>query len=329
MWKIGDIEIDNEVVLGPMAGITFLSYRDFMKPFGVGLSVSEMVSDAGLVYENDLTLDYIKTSSLDHPVAIQLFGSDSSLICKAIDIAIKTNPNFEIFDINLGCPVHKVTKTGAGSAMLKDTKKLETFMKEIVEHSPKPVTAKIRLGWDESSINFLDNIKALERAGVKAIAIHARTTKQCYGGKARYELLKDLGEKMSVPLIISGDIYTLEDAIKAKEITKATAVMVARGGVGNPHLVKQISQYFIDGTVLPPISLDENIDNLLKFTDLIIKEKGEYRAMRILRGIAPRFFFSYPNTKRVKTLLATSLTTKQSLLDIINDFKTGKLVNDK
>lgn len=327
MWKIGDIEIKNEVVLGPMAGITFLSYREFMKPFGVGLSVSEMVSDAGLVYENDLTLDYLKTSPNDHPVAIQLFGSDASLICKAMDVALKANPNFEIFDINLGCPVHKVTKTGAGSALLKDTEKLEKFMKEIVEHSIKPVTAKIRLGWDESSINFLDNIKALERVGVKAIAIHARTAKQCYGGKARYELLKDLGDKMSVPLIISGDINSLDDAIKAKEICKATAIMVARGGVGNPHLVKQISQYFLDGTVLPPISLDENIDNLLKFADMIIEEKGEYKAMRILRGIAPRFFSGYPNTKKVKALLTTTLTTKQSLIDIINDFKEGKLTN--
>ncbi len=325
MWKIADVEIKSHVVLAPMAGITFLSYRDFMKPFGVGLSVSEMVSDCGLIYNNQLTLDYIKTSINDRPCVIQLFGSDAKTINKAIDVVIKENDNFDFIDINLGCPVKKVTHTGAGSALLKDTKKLEQFMSEIVKHSPKPVTAKIRLGWDEDSLNFLDNISALERAGVSMIAIHARTTKQCYGGKARYELLENLGEKMKVPLVISGDIFTLEDAIRAKEITKATAVMVARGGVGNPHLVKQIDQYFNDGRILPSISLDENIDNLIKLTDMVIEEKGEYRAMRILRGIAPRFFNNYPNTKKVKFELTTKLTTKQSLLDILSLFKEGKL----
>ncbi len=325
MWKIADIEIKSHVVLAPMAGITFLSYRDFMKPFGVGLSVTEMVSDCGLIYNNQLTLEYIKTSSLDRPTAIQLFGSDSKTIIKAMDIVMKENANFDFFDINLGCPVKKVTHTGAGSALLKDTKKLEQFMSDIVKHSIKPVTAKIRLGWDEDSINFLDNIKALERAGVSAIAIHARTAKQCYGGKARYELLENLGAKMTVPLIISGDIFSLEEAIKAKEISKATAVMVARGGVGNPHLIRQIDQYYIDGTVLPPISLKENIANLLKLTDMMIEEKGEYRAMRFLRGIAPRFFSNYPNTKKVKFELTTKLTTKQSLLDILLAYEEGRL----
>ncbi len=325
MFKIANIEIKSRVVLAPMAGITFLSYRDFMKPFGVGLSVTEMVSDCGLIYNNQLTLEYIKTSSIDCPVAIQLFGSDSSTIIKAMDEVIKVNPNFDFFDINLGCPVKKVTHTGAGSALLKDSTKLEQFMSEIVKHSPKPVTVKIRLGWDEDSINFLDNIKALEKAGVSAIAIHARTTKQCYGGKARYELLENLREKMSVPLIVSGDIFTLEDAIRAIDISKADAVMVARGGVGNPHLVRQINQYFLDGTVLPPISMEENIDNLLKLTDMMILEKGEYRAMRFLRGIAPKFFNGYPNTKKLKFELTTKLTTKQSMLDILTSFKEGKL----
>lgn len=325
MFKIADIEIKSRVVLAPMAGITFLSYREFMKPFGVGLSVTEMVSDCGLIYNNQLTLEYIKTSTIDHPVAIQLFGSNSSTIIKAMDEVIKVNPNFEFFDINLGCPVKKVTHTGAGSALLKDSKKLEQFMSDIVKHSPKPVTAKIRLGWDEDSINFLDNIKALERAGVSAIAIHARTTKQCYGGKARYELLENLRDKMSVPLIVSGDIFTLEDAIQAITISKADAVMVARGGVGNPHLVRQINQYFLDGTILEPISIEENTANLLKLTDMMILEKGEYCAMRFLRGIAPKFFNGYANTKKLKFELTTKLTTKQSLLDILASFKEGKL----
>lgn len=319
MWKIGNIEIESKVVLAPMAGITSLAYRKFMKPFGVGLTVTEMVSDCGLIYDNKKTLDYIKTFDGERPIAIQLFGSDSKNICKAIDIVLKNNANVDIIDINLGCPVPKVTSTGAGSALLKDPRKLEKYMREIVEHSPIPVTAKIRLGWNEDSINFLDNIKALENAGVKAIGIHARTTAQMYAGKARYELIENLREKMSVPLIVSGDIYSLDDAIRALDISKADAVMVARGGTGNPTLVKQIDTYFKTRGRLPNASLEQNIKYLLEFTDLLIEEKGEYRAMSILRGIAPKFFDGYPGMKQIKNQIAQTITTKESLIKILNN----------
>lgn len=321
MWKISDIEIKSHVVLGPMAGVTFLSYREFMKPFGVGLSVTEMVSDCGLIYNNKATLDYIKTSGIDHPCAVQLFGSSSETLCKAIDVALKHNNSIEIFDINLGCPVPKVTKTGAGSSLLKDPKKLEEIIREVVKHSPKPVTAKIRLGWNENSINVFENVKALENAGVSAIAIHVRTVAQGYSGKANYEIIKNLGETMSVPLIISGDIFTLDDAIKAIETTKATAVMVARGGVGNPHLVTQINHYFLTGKKLPNISLKDNIEHLKKLADMMIEEKGEYRAMTILRGIAPKFLNNYPSLKLQKNAMAQSLTTKESLYKILNEIE--------
>ena len=320
MWKIKDIEIKSHVVLAPMAGVTFLSYRNFMKPFGVGLSVTEMVSDCGLIYGNKTTLEYIQTSKVDRPTAIQLFGSSSETLCKAIDVVLERNKDFDMFDINLGCPVPKVTKTGAGSALLKDPKKLNEIMSEVVKHSPKPVTAKIRLGWDDNSINVFENVKALEEAGVAAIGIHARTTKQGYSGKANYELIRDLGSNMSVPLIISGDIFTLDDAIKATEITKATAVMVARGGMGNPYLVTQIDHYFKTGEKLEPQSLEESVSNLSRLTDMMIEEKGEKRAMMILRGIAPKFFNSMPSAKKLKSELAQGLTTRQTMIDIIGKY---------
>ena len=320
MWKIKDIEIKSHVVLAPMAGVTFLSYREFMKDFGVGLTVTEMVSDHGLTYNNKMTLDYLKTSEKDRPVSIQLFGNDADTICAAIDIVNKENPNYDFIDINLGCPVPKVTKTGAGSSLLKDTEKLEKFMKQIVEHSTKPVTAKIRLGYSETSINFLENIKALERAGVSMIALHVRTATQCYSGKARYELAKDLGLSMSVPLVISGDIFSLDDAIEAMEITKATAVMVARGGVGNPYLVTQINHYLETKEKLPNPSIQQNIEYLKKLTLMMIEEKGEQRAIMILRGVASRFFNGYPNTKKIKCEIATSITTKEQLFSILDKY---------
>lgn len=321
MWKIGKVEIKSKVVLAPMAGITSLAYRNFMKKFGVGLTVTEMVSDCGLIYGNDKTIEYLKTTEDERPVAIQLFGGNAENICKAIDVVLKENLNVDFIDINLGCPVPKVTKTGAGSALLKEPKKLCEFMKKICDYSPLPVTAKIRLGWDEKSINFMENIAALEKAGVKAIGLHTRTAKQGYSGRANYEIIRDLQVKMSVPLIISGDIYTLENALQFLNISKATAVMIARGGVGHPRLVEQINHYFETGEKLPDATLEENIAYLLEFADMLIEEKGEYKAMMLLRGIATKFFDGYPNTKKIKNALAQTLTTRDSLVRILSEYR--------
>ena len=321
MWKIGNVQIKSRVVLAPMAGVTSLAYRSFMKKFGVGLTVTEMISDCGLIYGNEKTIEYLRTTDEERPVAIQLFGSDAEKICRAIDIVLKENHNVDIIDINLGCPVPKVTKTGAGSALLKDPKKLYDFMKKICDHSPLPVTAKIRLGWDSDSINFLENIDALQKAGVQAIGLHTRTAKQCYSGKANYEIIRDLQEKMTVPLIISGDIYTLENALQFLDISKATAVMVARGGVGHPRLVEQINHFFETGEKLTEITLEKNISYLMDFTDMLIEEKGEYKAMMLLRGIAPKFFDGYPNTKKIKNALAQSLVTRESLVRILSEYR--------
>lgn len=319
MFKIGNVEIKGKVVLAPMAGVTSLAYRNFMKPFGVALTVTEMVSDCGLIYENIKTLDYIKTTELERPVAIQLFGSSAETICKAMDIVLKTNPNIDMFDINLGCPAPKVTKTGAGSALLKDPKNLEEMFKKICKHSPIPVTAKIRLGWNEETINFRENIKALENAGIAAIGLHARTTRAGYAGKPRWDLVKNLRDEMNVPLVVSGDIYTAEDAKKAMEITHADGVMVARGGVGNPNLPKQINMLYNKNDEDISSSIAQSKKYLLTFADMLIEEKGEYAAMMVLRGIAPKFFLNMPDSKKIRNKLASALTTKESLIKILNE----------
>ena len=321
MFKIGNVEINGKVVLAPMAGVTSLAYRNFMKPFGVALTVTEMVSDCGLIYDNKKTIDYIKTTEFERPVAIQLFGSSAETICKAMDVVLKINPNIDMFDINLGCPAPKVTKTGAGSALLRDPEKLEKMFTEICKHSPIPVTAKIRLGWNEENINFKENIKALEKAGIAAIGLHARTTRAGYAGKPRWDLVKSLRDEMSVPLIVSGDMYDVSDAIKALEITHADAIMVARGGVGNPKLIKRINSHFNDNVELEKATLEESKDYLLKLADMMIEEKGEYSAMMVLRGIAPKFFLGLPGTKKIRSKLASALTTKQSLIKIMDELK--------
>jgi len=321
MFKIGNVEINGKVVLAPMAGVTSLAYRNFMKPFGVALTVTEMVSDCGLIYDNKKTIDYIKTTEFEKPVAIQLFGSSAETICKAMDVVLKINPNIDMFDINLGCPAPKVTKTGAGSALLRDPKKLEEMFRVICKHSPIPVTAKIRLGWNEENINFKENISALQKAGIAAIGLHARTTRAGYAGKPRWDLVKNLRDEMSVPLIVSGDMYEVSDAIKALETTHADAIMVARGGVGNPKLIERINSHFNDNVELPKATLEESKDYLLRLADMMIEEKGEYSAMMVLRGIAPKFFLGLPNMKKVRSKLASALTTKQSLVRIMDELK--------
>ena len=321
MFKIGNVEIKGRVVLAPMAGVTSLAYRNFMKPFGVALTVTEMVSDCGLIYDNVRTVEYIKTTEEERPIAIQLFGSSAETICRAMDVVLEKNPNIDMFDINLGCPAPKVVKTGAGSALLKDPKKLEEMFKIICAHSPIPVTAKIRLGWNEDTLNFRENIKSLENAGIAAIGLHARTTRAGYAGKPRWDLVKDLRDEMSVPLIISGDMYDISYARKALEITHADAIMVARGGVGNPKLIERLNAYFDGKGEKPYPTKEEQKQYLLKFADMLIEEKGEYTAMMALRGIAPKFFSGFPDAKKLRCKLVSGLTTKQSLLKILDEIK--------
>lgn len=320
MWKIGNIEIDGVVVLGPMAGITSSGYRDFMKPFGVAVSVSEMVSDMGLIYDNENTNKYVIYPD-NHPTGVQLFGHDPENFVKAAKLALKLNPNIDFFDLNMGCPVPKVVNSGAGSSLLKEPKLCGQIVRRLKEEIGLPITAKIRLGWDNNSINFLEVIDELEKAGVDMIAIHARTRKEMYLGTPHYELVKDLRSKMSVPLVISGNIYTLDDAIKAKELTGADAVMVARGGVGNPWLIKQIDTYFRTGERLEPVDILTQIDYCLSLADYLIAEKGETTAMRIYRGIASKFFSGFRNAKMYKNRLSTELVDRKSLVRILDDIR--------
>lgn len=322
MWKIGDLEIRGKVVLAPMAGITSFGYRKFMEKFGVGVTVTEMVSDMGLIYGNKETTDYITFPKTDVPCGVQLFGHDPKNMQIAAKIVAKAVPFLSFIDVNMGCPVPKVTKNGAGSSLLKNPQLAGDIIRAIKEVVDVPVTAKIRLGWDDKNINFLEVIEELENAGVAMIGIHARTTKQLYYGEPRYELLKDLRKKMHVPLVVSGNIYTLEDAKKALEITGADAVMVARGGIGNPILIKQINSYYEDGTLIPDATFKEQVSYCLELARSLIEEKGEEKAMRIYRSIAPKFFKGLPEVKKLNSRLASEITTYDSLVEIINDYKS-------
>ena len=319
MWKLGKFVIEGKVVLAPMAGITSEGYRKYLNTFGVDVCVSEMVSDMGLIYQNKETESYVKYQKDKTLTGVQLFGAKPENLAKAASRALELNPDIDFFDVNMGCPVPKVTKTGAGSALMLNPKLCGEIIKAIKSVTDKPVTAKIRLGYNE--VNFLDVIKELENGGVDAIGIHARTRKELYMGEPHFDLLKDLRSKMKVPLMVSGNIYTLDDAINALEITGADAVMVARGGMGNPYLIKQIKTYFETGERLPDPSFLEQCEYCLELAKSMCEEKGELTAMRIYRGIAPKFFSGFANSRVLRTVLATSLTNYQSLVNILDEFK--------
>lgn len=319
MWKLGNFEIKGKVVLAPMAGITSEGYRKYLNSFGVDICVTEMVSDMGLIYQNKETESYVKFEKDNGLTGLQLFGSNPENLAKAATLALSINPNIDFFDVNMGCPVPKVTKTGAGSHLMLEPKLCGDIVRALKEATGKPVTAKIRLGYNE--VNFKEVIKELENAGVAAIGIHARTRKELYSGSPHYDLLKDLRKEMSVPLMVSGNIYTLDDAINALKITGAEAVMVARGGVGNPFLITQIKHYFETSERLPNPSFNEQCEYCLALARSMIEEKDEFTAMRIYRGIAPKFFSGFANSRTLRTILATSLTDYQSLVNIIEEFK--------
>ena len=317
MIKIGNLELNGNVILGPMAGITSLPYREFMKPFGVALSYSEMISDCGISYGNEKTLDYLKTSEIDSPVGLQLFGFDIKNTAKAIEY-LQNNAKYDVLDLNFGCPVPKVTRTGAGSSWLRDLARMEEYVSQVVSLSTKPVTAKIRLGWDSRSINVLETCAMLERVGVQAIAIHCRTKEQGYSGKPDFNAIKGLQEKMRIPLIVSGDIYTLEDAINAVNITGAKGVMVARGGVGNPYLITQIDTYFKTGERLPDLPVQKQLEFAESYARKLIEYKGEELAIRELKGILPHFFSGFPGHKKIRLAITTRMNSLADLESILN-----------
>ena len=321
MWKIGNIEIDGQVVLAPMAGITNVAYRKFMKPFGVAVSYTEMVSDCGLLYQNKETYRYLESCKEDRPLGIQLFGGKKETLLSALKMIENGSYDYDFIDVNLGCPVPKVTKQEAGSAWLKRPQELYEMMCALVQASSKPITAKLRLGWDDAHINFNEIISLLEKAGVAMIALHARTRADLYMGKARHSLLKGLKESMHVPLVISGDVFSLDEAIEIMNITHADAIMVARGGLGNPYLITQIDHYFKTKEKLPSPTLKENLEYLEKHYQFLKELKGEYVAIHELRGIAPHYLKGYPNMKSFRVALASKMETEEDFLTILKQAK--------
>ncbi len=318
-FYIGNVLINKRVILAPMAGITSFSYRKFVNKFGCGLTYSEMISDCGLIYGNEGTFELLKSDGSDRPLAIQLFGGSKETILKGLQKLNSLDISYDILDLNLACPVPKVTKNNGGSSWLKDQEKLYDMVKAVVENSPKPVSCKIRLGYND--VNVYETCKTLEKAGCKFIAIHCRTKKQLYSGLPDFTQIKDLKNIVSIPFCVSGNIYTVKDALNALEITNADAVMVARGGIGNPNLITNINKALDNLEYDESKNLNEQLDYLKEFSTYLIEEYGEIKAIRMLRGIGIKFLDGIPDMKKYKNKISQETVTKQDLHKIIEEIR--------
>ena len=297
--KIGNIEIENISALAPMAGVTDMVFRTLCREQGCGMLYTEMVSAKAILYKNKNTDALMQTNEQEHPIALQLFGSDADIMAEMAKVAaIKSN--CDIIDVNMGCPVPKVVNNGEGSALMLKPDKVEEILSKMVKASEIPITVKIRKGFDNEHINAVEIAKRAENAGVAAIAVHGRTREQYYSGKADWDIIKQVKKSVSIPVIGNGDIFTPEDAKRMIEETGCDAIMIGRAARGNPWIFAQIKHYLETGKKLKQPEMAEVKAMILKHAALLIEYKGEYTGIREMRKHVAWYTAGYPHSASLR-----------------------------
>ncbi|BDH59954.1 tRNA-dihydrouridine synthase [Ureibacillus massiliensis 4400831 = CIP 108448 = CCUG 49529] len=281
-FQIGDIIMDNRVVLAPMAGVCNSAFRLTVKEFGAGLVYAEMISDKGLVQRNQKTLDMLYIDEREYPLSLQIFGGEKDTLVEAAKY-VDQNTNANIIDINMGCPVNKIIKCEAGAKWLLDPNKIYEMVSAVVDAVKKPVSVKMRIGWDEDHIFAIENAQAAERAGASAIAMHGRTRVQMYEGKANWEVLKEVKKNIKIPFIGNGDVETPQDAKRMLDEVGADAVMIGRAALGDPWMIYRTVHYLETGELKPEPSVSEKMDVCLLHFERLMQLKGESIAVREMR----------------------------------------------
>jgi nifR3 family TIM-barrel protein len=318
-WKIGNVKIDNQVALAPMAGICDSAFRRIAKSMGCGLLSTEMVSDKALMYNNWKTQSMLYMTDSERPISQQIFGSGAESF-KIAAAYIEENMKPDIIDINMGCPVTKVAvKAQAGSALLKDPDKIRDIISAVVDTVDLPVTAKIRSGWNNKCINAVEIAKIVEDCGASAITVHPRTREERYGIKANWSIIKEVKENVSIPVIGNGDIFTCYDAKRMIDETGCDAIMIGRGVLGNPWLIKQCIDYLDEGIEPERVTLEERIEMIKRHAELLSDIRPEKVAMHKMRTHAAYYLKGRYRSAEIKPRLF-KMNTKEELFDLLDEY---------
>lgn len=319
MLKIGNIELSANIVLAPMAGVTDITYRTICKEMGAGLVVTEMVSAKGLYYKDIKTNRLMKINEKNRPVSLQIFGSDPNIMAYVVEKYINNRNDIDIVDINMGCPTPKIVKNGDGSALMREPGLAGEIVNKVKKVSEKPVTVKIRSGWDSNNINAPEFAKILEANGADMIAVHGRTREQFYTGRADYNIIKKVKENVKVPVVGNGDIYAPQDAVKMLEQTNCDGVMVARGILGNPWLIKNIVKIFNNDYNFYEPTPKDKIEMIKSHALMLIDELDEKLAILEMRKFAAWYMKGMKNSSETRNMI-NKITTAEDMLRVLDEY---------
>lgn len=314
--KIGNVELENNIILAPMAGITDLPFRVICKKFGPALVCTEMVSSKAIFYNDSNTKRLMKIEKKERPVSVQIFGSDE----ESMEVATKyVNEIADIIDINMGCPAPKVVKNGDGSKLLLDLEKAEKIIQTVVKNAKVPVTLKFRKGWDNEHIVACELAKIAEKNGISAITIHGRTRSEFYSGKADWEIIKKVKKSVNIPVIANGDIVDEESALNAFKETNADGIMIGRAAVGNPWIFRNIIYFLQTGEKLNAVNAKEKLDIIKEHLNLEIEEKGELVAIREMRKHISAYTKNLKDSSKFRVEM-NKIEDKQKLINLLEDY---------
>ncbi|HET7521965.1 MAG TPA: tRNA dihydrouridine synthase DusB [Bacillales bacterium] len=318
MFSIGPIQLKNRVVLAPMAGVCNPAFRLIAREFGAGLVCAEMVSGKAILHKNDKTMKMLYVDEREKPMSLQIFGGDKQTLVEAAEY-VDQYTNADIIDINMGCPVPKITKCDAGAKWLLDPDKIHEMVSAVVEVAQKPVTVKMRKGWDDEHILAVENARAIEEAGARAVSLHGRTRVQMYDGTADWEILKQVKHAVSIPVIGNGDVKTPEDAKRMLEETGVDAVMIGRAALGNPWMLYRTIRFLENGELPPNPTPKEKINICLLHLDRLISLKGENVALKEMRKHAAWYLKGMYGGGKVRARL-NECTTRTDLVGVLTDY---------